>query len=106
MAHRDMAVSRTRGRTASLVGPGTSFRMSALPPAPSCPRIATNSTTIPMPPSQCVKHRQNNTLRGSVAGSSSSPMTDAPVVVKPLMDSNRHSTAVMRMSGSRSVPEK
>ena len=44
-----------------LVGPGASERISLSPPMPSRGRMATVSTTMPMPPSQWMSERQNST---------------------------------------------
>ena len=55
---------------------------------PSRGRMATVSTTMPMPPSHCVSERQNRTDRGS---DSMSVSRVAPVVVNPDMVSKKAS---------------
>jgi hypothetical protein len=53
-SHRAFAVSVIRGVSfASLTGPGASARYICMPPTPSSGRMATASTMMPMPPSQC-----------------------------------------------------
>ena len=68
-----------------LFGPVVSALKSLNPPMPRSGISATTSAITPMPPSQCVMHRQRFTLFGSA---STFAMTEAPVVVKPLTLSN------------------
>ncbi len=69
-----------------------------MPPTPNSGRMATPSTMKPMPPSHCVSARQNSTL---LAFDSISVITDAPVVVKPDIDSKYASTGFGRLPANR-----
>ena len=87
-SHRILAVWAMRGVSLSTVGPGASLRSTFSPPIPMRGRIATVSTTIPMPPSHCISERQNSIERGSA---SMSVRIVAPVVVKPDIASKKAS---------------
>ena len=77
-----------RGVSFSMLGPGASASMSWAPPTESSGRMATASTTIPIPPSHWVSCRHRRIER-ECAENEMSPITVAPVVVKPLMPSKR-----------------
>ena len=81
----------------SLLGPGISARIRALPAEP-CPRIATNSTMIPRPPRKCVLERQKRMHRGTHLWFSMSVSTVAPVVLNPDWVSKRQSAIPMGIS--------
>jgi hypothetical protein len=78
-----------RGVSFSTPVPGISASMSCWPPTASRGRIASASTTIPSPPSHCVKLRHRSSARGIASMSVS---TVAPVVVNPDIDSKYAST--------------
>ncbi len=78
---RPLAVSAMRGvKLASFIGPGTSALNICRPPIPSSGRIATASTTTPMPPIQCMKVRQKLIDNGRLSRPDS---TVDPVAVSP-----------------------
>ena len=79
------AVSAMRGVSFwSFIGPAVSALNSWAPPTPSSGRIATASTMMPRPPTNCMKQRQTLTE----VGSWSRPLSAvAPVAVKADMAS-------------------
>jgi len=77
-----------RGVSFSSPGPGASASISCAPPTLSSGRMATARTTIPIPPSHCVICRQMSSA-WECCSVEISPITVAPVVVKPDIDSNR-----------------
>ena len=84
-SHSALAVSVMRGVSlASFTGPGVSARYICMPPTPSNGRIATASTMMPMPPSQCSAWRHRFTACGRLSTLS---MTVEPVVDSPDMAS-------------------
>ncbi len=85
------AVSAMRGASFSDRAPENSALYSAIPPAPIRGSTAMVRSTTPMPPSQCVKCRQNWITGGST---STRGRIVAPVVVKPETDSNTASVTV------------
>ena len=80
------AVLRMRGRRRSISRPGASARKSCMAPTPMSGKMAMYSATKPMPPSQCVKLRQNSRPFGR---DSTSGMTLDPVPENPLTVSNQ-----------------
>jgi len=87
MSQSARAVSAIRGVSFSISSPGDSDSTSCAPPAPSSGRMATISTTMPIPPSHWVSCRHISIEREWVSNEMS-PRTVAPVVVNPLMLSN------------------
>ena len=75
-----MELSENLAVTFVRVGPGVSADATFCPPMPIDGRSAVASTTIPMPPSQCVNERQKST---DFACDSISVIIVAPVVEKP-----------------------
>ena len=75
-----------RGRKPSGVGPAASLLNSLRAPTPIWGKTATKSTTIPMPPTQCIRQRHRFVARLRPL---TSDTTVAPVVVKPLTDSKK-----------------
>ena len=88
MAHNLFAISLTLGCILSVVGPGASAEKSCMPPIPKRGRIATESTIIPIPPTQWVILLQNKSPSGTA---SISFKMEAPVVVNPEMVSKNAS---------------
>ena len=86
-------VSAIRGRRPSALVPGTSLPNITLPPAPMLGKTATNSTTMPMPPSHWMSERHS--MSGRDSRPSMSVITVAPVVVRPLTDSKSASCRLM-----------
>src|ERR671916_651187 len=78
-----------RGVRRSGTGVATSAVYSCVAPKPTRGATATNRTTIPIPPAHCVMLRQSNSEGASLSGAST---VEAPVVVKPAMDSKKAST--------------
>ncbi len=85
------AVWRICGWSPSGEGPGASTWNSRLPPTPRDGSTATNSTTMPSPPSHWVNARHSSRPGGTA--SMSQPLAGsparmvAPVVVRPLIAS-------------------
>ncbi len=80
-AHRPLAVSVIRGVSlVSFIGPGVSALNTCAPPTPRSGRMATASTTTPIPPIQTSCVRQMLIDGGSLSRPSS---TVAPEVVRP-----------------------
>ncbi len=74
-----------------------------MPPIPRKGRTATASTMIPIPPSHWLKPRQKRRPRGSEPGSEK---IEAPVVVKPEIDSKKASSGeAMPASQNGSAPK-
>src|SRR3712207_2627095 len=78
-----------RGVRRSGTGVATSAVYSCVAPKPTRGATATNRTTIPIPPVHCVMLRQR---RSEGARSSGASTVEAPVVVKPAIDSKKAST--------------
>src|SRR5918994_7485931 len=78
-----------RGVRRSGTGVAISAVYSCVAPKPTSGATATNKTTIPIPPAHCVMLRQS---RSEGARSSGASTVEAPVVVKPAMDSKKAST--------------
>ncbi|KAF5410557.1 MAG: hypothetical protein C5S43_04610 [Candidatus Methanocomedens sp.] len=87
--HNILAVSLSLGLSLSSVGPGASALNNCRPATANLGRTAKNSMMIPMPPSHCIKQRQNSK---AFEWDSISVIMVAPVAVMPDMDSNRAST--------------
>ena len=62
-----------------------------MPPTPRNGSTATASTMIPIPPNHWLKSLQNSIPRGNDSGSGK---IEAPVVVKPEIDSKKASSGV------------
>ncbi len=80
MVYSSFAVDFTFGTSLETTGPGASARIRYMERSSPIGRTASMKTSIPMPPTQCVKLRQNSTLIGRASISES---IVAPVVVKP-----------------------
>jgi len=99
--HSILAVSLSLGLSLSSVGPGASALNNWRPATASLGRMAKNNMMIPMPPSHCIKQRQNSK---AFEWDSISVIMVAPVVVKPDMDSNRASTGCIPLSRKGKAP--
>jgi hypothetical protein len=74
------AVVRSRGESRSSVGPGSSAWKIWRPAIASCGKTATNTTTMPMPPTHWVKARHMKSAPGTAPKST---IAVAPVAVNP-----------------------
>src|ERR671916_1687989 len=81
-----------RGVSLSATGLASSAEYSCVAPKPTNGATATKMSTIPIPPAHWVKLRQSSR---EGATSSGSGIVEAPVVVKPAMDSKKASTGPM-----------
>ncbi len=88
MIYKSLAVCLSFGTSLPTDGPGLSARMRFMLLPPLSGMIASRNTSTPIPPIQCVKHRQKfiQYERDSTSGSML-----APVVVKPDIVSKRAS---------------
>ena len=86
MLYNNFAVPLIRGTNFSIVGPGTSARITWMERSPAKGTMAMTKTNTPIPPIQWVKLLQNRIPLGSV---SISVRILAPVVVNPDIVSKR-----------------